>query len=633
MDIVNTSTSGIQLPLLLEQEGSTSGSIDSNMEEATQHARHDGVDSNSTSGCDVASNRKSASIQVEPTTDETESTLLSRVRNGLSSIGWGLEMIAMATSFACMGVLVWVLALFQNRQLTDWSFWISLNAVVAIAATTAKATLLASISACLSQEKWQHFSHRSHYLQDMTIIDNASRGPMGSLQLLVKVSWGFASVGAIVTVLSLATDAFVQQIINYESDTIYTLVEGTAVFQYTHGYASGALAISEDVSNHSITYFDWSVDTLMQAAVLKAVYEGNRIFFPIEYFCFSNCTWDQDYAALGFSSTCVDVTEETMETMHCLNSTEDRIFGRCKLMTPGGIQFDTSAYTSAEDNISHIGNDLAIAVGSSNLKYDVGPVINGSDLFRTAVWIWDNRGRGKGGNDLVTECSLGVAIYNYSNISTTQYDATIGATEKIPLGNNTGATLDRSGTYFGDNLLWWNDTGPGQPDIYISLLDLAILADFFKSPSFSGGHSSVTSSGNYHPGAAGIFHSCTHSYDDEAVKSCISEIFDSIAISMTSVLQQGGTEVAQGLTSQIVVYIRVRWAWLILPLFVQFLGGIALIVTILGRKRTKNVPLWKASPIALLYHSVDEDGILVTGVKDPGQLEQNGKSVKAVLDL
>ncbi|RFU79995.1 hypothetical protein TARUN_2217 [Trichoderma arundinaceum] len=638
MDNIRTDTGGIDMPLMPKSEG-----IDSNKGEAVNHTKHRGASSNSIANlitnCDATTRdsgakRKSASIHAETTTDENDQNLLSHICNDLSLICWGMEIMAITASFACMGILVWVLVRFQNRPLTDWTVWISLNAVVAITATAAKATLLTAISACLSQEKWRHFGHKSHHLQDLAIIDYASRGPIGSLQMLFKVSWGFASISAIVTILSLATDAIVQQITYYESDVIYTLQEGSATFQYTHGYFSGAIPISEDISNHSVTYFYWSVDNLMQAAVLRGTYEALQRIFSFQYVCYSNCTWDQDYITLGFSSTCVDVIEETMAAMHCLNSTEHPIFGGCEVITPGGIQFNTSAYTSIEDNIPKVGNDLAVAVGASDLKYSPGPVLNGSDLFRTAIWIWDDRHRGKGDSavDLVVECSIGAAIFKHSNISAILYNFTIGATEKIPLGNNTGATLDHSrSSLSADNLLWWNDTGPGQPNIYMSLLDLAVLADFFKSPIFSGGHSSITLSGNYHPGSAAIFGSYTHGTSDPVV-SCISEIFDQITSSMTSQLMQSGTEVAQGLTSQTVVYIRVRWVWLILPLVVQFLGGIAFVMTIVGTKLTKNIPLWKASTLAVLYHSVNEHGVLVTSVKDPGQLGKLGETVKAVLD-
>ncbi|KAL7789558.1 hypothetical protein V8C37DRAFT_213881 [Trichoderma ceciliae] len=115
---------------------------------------------------------------------------------------WCVEIIAMCISLACMAVLVGILARFQDRLSTEWSFIISLNAAVAIVITAARATLLTTISACLGQEKWRHFSTKSHRLQDLDTIGKASRGSLGSLLMLFKVSRGFASIGAIAFILS-----------------------------------------------------------------------------------------------------------------------------------------------------------------------------------------------------------------------------------------------------------------------------------------------------------------------------------------------------------------------------------------------------------------------------------------------
>lgn len=151
---------------------------------------------------------------------------------------WWIEIITMSISFCCIAVLICILVRFQNRLLTEWSFFISINATVAVAITAARATLLAAISVCLSQEKWTRFTKRTHRLQDFAIIDIASRGPLGSLQMLYKTSWGFASISAIVVILSLLTDTFVQQVVQLEPGIIYSYKEGSATFGYAHGYKS-----------------------------------------------------------------------------------------------------------------------------------------------------------------------------------------------------------------------------------------------------------------------------------------------------------------------------------------------------------------------------------------------------------
>lgn len=110
----------------------------------------------------------------------------------------------------------------------------------------------------------------------------------------------------------------------------------------------------------------------------------------------------------------------------------------------------------------------------------------------------------------------------------------------------------------------------------------------------------------------------------------VSFIFDRIAMSLTDMVRQGiSMQTAQGKTSQAVVFIRVRWRWLILPLAVHLLGAIALVGTIIGRSR--DVPLWKGSALAVLYHSVDKDGVLGTQVKNLDELEKV-KSIQVMLE-
>ena len=69
----------------------------------------------------------------------------------------------------------------------------------------------------ISQLKWTYFQQRPHRLAELQVFDDASRGPLGSLQLLWKIRWKavVASLGALVCVLALATEPFTQQILSY----------------------------------------------------------------------------------------------------------------------------------------------------------------------------------------------------------------------------------------------------------------------------------------------------------------------------------------------------------------------------------------------------------------------------------
>lgn len=223
-------------------------------------------------------------------------------------------------------------------------------------------------------------------------------------------------------------------------------------------------------------------------------------------------------------------------------------------------------------------------------------------------------------NSTVVECTLSIAVYNYSNISFISNNFNIGSSKKTPLGSVTNETkiqpseCDKGTCSQFDSLLWWNDTGPGIPNVSFSATDLSIVTRFFGSEAFSG------SVGLFDDQSKGS----TTAFGDGSLKT-VSGILDNMAQSLTDMVREKGTvQVAQGLTSQAVVYMRVQWLWLILPIALQVFGVLALIGALVGRTRTKDVPLWKGSALAVLYHSVDKDGVLGTRVKDLQELEDLG---------
>ena len=110
---------------------------------------------------------------------------------------WAEEMAYSLISCALMITLVVILDIFDNRPLSDWqgavsvgsySVNISLNFIVAVLGTISKSAVLVSIEAGLSQAKWIWFTLRKHSLLDYKRFDDASRGPLGSIKLLLAVT-------------------------------------------------------------------------------------------------------------------------------------------------------------------------------------------------------------------------------------------------------------------------------------------------------------------------------------------------------------------------------------------------------------------------------------------------------------
>jgi hypothetical protein len=281
---------------------------------------------------------------------------------------------------------------------------------------------------------------------------------------------------------------------------------------------------------------------------------------------------------------------------------------------------------------------MAIVSTGWNYGQNGSKALDGRNISNSAFWSWNRQNvdltnmsaklKPMLQNSTIVECTFGMVVYKYSNISITSNNFNIGSSEKTPLGKISGSTTltppecDTGICMNLDELLWWNNTSPEIPHISFSATDLSIVPTLFKSPAFSGSVGLTSPSPYDSEQPAGS----TTAFGNGSLE-IVSGILDNMAQSLTDIVREKGTvQIGQGLTSQAVIYIRVQWLWLILPMALQVLGVLALIGALVGRRQTKDVPLWKGSALAVLYHSVDKDGVLGTQVKDLQELDVLGKT-------
>ena len=124
---------------------------------------------------------------------------------------WWLEILCCGLFVAALMAIVGAVLPYQDQPLPQWPYNVSINTLISILAAITKAAMLLVIAEGLSQLKWTWF-RRTRPLQDMARYDMASRGPWGSLRFLLSSRGGdlITSVGAIVTVASIAIDPFAQ---------------------------------------------------------------------------------------------------------------------------------------------------------------------------------------------------------------------------------------------------------------------------------------------------------------------------------------------------------------------------------------------------------------------------------------
>lgn len=117
---------------------------------------------------------------------------------------WLMEIISWTFSALCMITIIGVLFAYDGNELPEWPLGLTLNGFISALSASAKAALLLPTAEALGQLKWSvsfsldlrrrkrlttirnWFSTESRSLIDFEVLDQASRGPMGSVLLLFK---------------------------------------------------------------------------------------------------------------------------------------------------------------------------------------------------------------------------------------------------------------------------------------------------------------------------------------------------------------------------------------------------------------------------------------------------------------
>lgn len=98
--------------------------------------------------------------------------------------GWCIwEYFGLLASGAIFIAIVAILREYNMKQQPDWQY-VSLNSIISWMSTFAKASMMFSLSQGLGQLKWEWFSQKRRPLSDLMSFDSASRGVMGSIELL-----------------------------------------------------------------------------------------------------------------------------------------------------------------------------------------------------------------------------------------------------------------------------------------------------------------------------------------------------------------------------------------------------------------------------------------------------------------
>lgn len=159
-----------------------------------------------------------ASQPLEPTdSDQTPSQECTDKHQSRAQIkrdtilrSWWREMIATIFSITSMALVLVLVLKINNTALGSWNFHVGSlaiqpNTLISVLTTIGQTLMMVPVTACIGQLKWRYF-RRARHLHHMQLMDDASRGPWGSLLLLSRLAStkaATASLLALVTIVAL----------------------------------------------------------------------------------------------------------------------------------------------------------------------------------------------------------------------------------------------------------------------------------------------------------------------------------------------------------------------------------------------------------------------------------------------
>ncbi|KAI0813844.1 hypothetical protein GGR55DRAFT_636092 [Xylaria sp. FL0064] len=215
---------------------------------------------------------------------------------------WGWETVAFLVALAWSVATIVVLAKYNGEVQPSWPYNITLSAFTALSATIVRTLLLIILEEVIGHSRWSWFQV-SRPLYHLEIIDQASRGPWGSLYYLARVHSSIlhpSTIAVVVLLLSLGLSTFTQQAIQ----SVTCIKEDSTAEAW--------------VRTAQIIYDKDNIILLpnIDIPATEALFQGpNSYNKQSSFYCPSgNCTFPATdgitYSSLGVCSRCVDVSSE-----------------------------------------------------------------------------------------------------------------------------------------------------------------------------------------------------------------------------------------------------------------------------------------------------------------------------------
>lgn len=263
-----------------------------------------------------------ASQPLEPTdSDQTPSQECTDKHQSRAQIkrdtilrSWWREMIATIFSITSMALVLVLVLKINNTALGSWNFHVGSlaiqpNTLISVLTTIGQTLMMVPVTACIGQLKWRYF-RRSRHLHHMQLMDDASRGPWGSLLLLshlASTKAATASLLALVTIVALGIGPSAQQILEFRPERVL-LKNATAEIGLASNYSSKSY-VSQYSSGSGRAYYTSTYNSdifKLQSSVVDGL--AGSVFVPNFNCPGDTCTWPE-YTSLGICGTHYNLTD------------------------------------------------------------------------------------------------------------------------------------------------------------------------------------------------------------------------------------------------------------------------------------------------------------------------------------
>ncbi|KAI1145563.1 hypothetical protein F4825DRAFT_240552 [Nemania diffusa] len=609
----------------------------------------------------------------------------------LISNSWVPEIIALVASAVSLAGLVGVLIAYDTKPIFSWH-GITLNAVVSILATASKALLLLAIEELISQWKWILFTNQSRLLIDFERIDAASRGPLGSLILMLRCkNISYLYIGTLTVLTSLAIDPFAQQIVqNRQKEFLVDDVAATVAKagRYSKGSIDFLQAVKFDPSmprNNSLVYVD--ADYSMQSAVLYGLNQPlENVVQQASFKCPSaECVWPV-YESLAVCAECHDITS-SLEPFKSLGglyipfardnpAVAVKYDGGTAFRLPNGLAIDNADGWVYDTDFNHwnsfnnsvYGAVLMSTFGTGNASEtvtmgDINTLIWSMSIIRVTEDPTNSSAAWPALPISATECALLYCVKDYQ-------DKVINGSfleSATPVAN----THRLQQSWQPDRIFWQGDLSPDilssiEFNSYFSVIqrtDLSILSvdtglaynisqeavDSISSfihntfaikltPFNVNSNGSVAGQLNgyyidtgdiqYSPSALQVL------YKSEDLNAT----FTNLAASMSNALRSGADDSFNGTNrehtgqkSATTVIYSIQWPWITLHVFLVVVAPIFLLATLRSNSSPDQVAqAWKSSSLAVMNRGFVVCDVL-EGARTVKEMEQRAKNAKVTL--